>query len=353
MGTTTTTSSATTSTSGHPHVCGDYGFARLAGPEADRAIPTCVGTTPRDQHPTRRRPGHPHVRGDYGNPVVSGRYPRRAIPTCVGTAPPAPTPPTPGTGHPHVCGDYTQAIFPQALPHGPSPRVLGLLGDGPGVSSVVRAIPTCVGTTSAASSFTSSATGHPHVCGDYGQGKVRRRHPRRAIPTCVGTTVAAMATLGEMTGPSPRAWGLRRAAGGRRADLRAIPTCVGTTGRSITGAWRMSGHPHMRGDYTSGPTPHPEEAGPSPRVWGLWQPEGACAKAPRAIPTCVGTTPGIFPPGPPPPGHPHVRGDYLAEGMEVLRQDGPSPRAWGLPPGLPGAGVVYRAIPTCVGTTAT
>ena len=73
------------------------------------------------------------------------------------------------------------------------------------------------------------------------------------------------------------------------------------------------------------------KAGPSPRVWGLLGGSGWRPNQVRAIPTCVGTTASEISDTGPNSGHPHVCGDY---GSEFVTDVG-----------------VNRAIPTCVGTT--
>ena len=295
---------------GHPHVRGDYGQALLA-PYADagpsprawglrspeeaarawrRAIPTCVGTTGRATPVAKERPGP--------SPRAWGLRPRprpwrqrcRAIPTCVGTTEVQRGLEGLGSGHPHVRGDYAEGALANAHHLGPSPRAWGLLPPGREKNSRMRAIPTCVGTTSWEEVPVLWVAGHPHVRGDYRQG---------------------FSPSGTGFGPSPRAWGLhgRRSWHGRLR--RAIPTCVGTTGRVMPAALRNSGpsprawgqrrapprglhgdsgHPHVRGDYSWRPARPPQ--------------------ARRAIPTCVGTTRVQSPQGPWRTGHPHVRGDY-------------------------------------------
>ena len=105
-------------------------------------------------------------------------------------------------------------------------------------------------------------------------------------------------------------WGLRTRGHHLRKRDRAIPTCVGTT--------LDPGRPPL-----------------------------GC----RAIPTCVGTTQKPDRPPPPPPGHPHVCGDYGRSNLGQGALDGPSPRVWGLRLPLARGRSGARAIPTCVGTT--
>ena len=146
-------------------------------------------------------------------------------------------------------------------------------------------------------------------------------------------------------------WGLRGALPRHGLCGRAIPTCVGTTGRACRRGARTSGHPHVRGDYST-MTPrvpgspghphvrgdyfgrhgwHPHLHGPSPSAWGLPHHPQVPHPGPRAIPTCVGTTSSSSGTGTRWPGHPHVRGDYGTSYSTTVK--------------------AYRAIPTCVGTT--
>ena len=255
------------------------------------------------------RTGHPHVRGDYCAPGVDQD-------TCEGPSP-------------RAWGlRWCPAAIPAAI--GPSPRAWGLRYPSRRIVPGTRAIPTCVGTTSAGPRRSSPTPGHPHVRGDYELVHGARHRLARAIPTCVGTTPPSPAPAGGAPGhPHVRGdyeevlfwWGDVR---------RAIPTCVGTTEGFPLPRLGGAGHPHVRGDYGLTGTGSFQEVGPSPRAWGLHGGHHVEVGADRAIPTCVGTTmvksgsceekraiPTCVgttgrPLGRPlrSPGHPHVRGDY-------------------------------------------
>ena len=192
---------------------------------------------------------HPHVRGDYAPPIphldpLSGPSPRawgllgvpaptpqarRSIPTCVGTTLSQGRSPPAGSVHPHVRGDYGWGT-PRLRPWGgPSPRAWGLPAQKPPASSILRSIPTCVGTTELGIPQESTSSVHPHVRGDYALCPGHGGEGYRSIPTCVGTTVMTWALRRAGAGPSPRAWGLRRPCLCCHSVLRSIPTCVGTT----------------------------------------------------------------------------------------------------------------------------
>ena len=199
----------TPTTSGHPHVRGDYsrpGGKKTPGcgpsPRAWglpvgrrcrsfglRAIPTCVGTTGRGFPRQGQDSGHPHVRGDYmggapGTVASAGPSPR-----AWGLRPPLPRDRAEAPGHPHVRGDYEAVLALPPGAFGPSPRAWGLRR--------------CSARSPA------KTPGHPHVRGDY---------------------EAAVDGNGVSIGPSPRAWGLPRRSPRPKGRTRAIPTCVGTTG---------------------------------------------------------------------------------------------------------------------------
>ncbi len=296
----------------------------------------------------------------------------RAIPTCVGTTPRRFSPARRGPGHPHVRGDYLSAALKACRAYGPSPRVWGLRHEHQDRAREHRAIPTCVGTTMVMVDMTRCDVGSsPRVWGLL-VGNPQPRAGHRAIPTCVGTTVSPSRGAVRFTGPSPRVWGLRvgfplpvptyrgpspRAWGllglpnGLLAGPRAIPTCVGTTPTGRPERGTTSGHPHVCGDYGMDPEEINFESGPSPRAWGLQGAGVAAYRLPRAIPTCVGTTSPGQGWGRGPTGHPHVRGDYNDPNTPLDIATGPSPRAWGLLLLFPRLLLPRRAIPTCVGTT--
>ena len=169
-----------------------------------------------------------------------------------------------------------------------------------------------MGTTPWATLWALGRPGHPHVRGDY------------AVPKGV---------LRAGTGPSPRAWGLRMGGLDQLPPWRAIPTCVGTT-RSITliTAHLLRAIPTCVGTTTGA------------RITGSGEF--------RAIPTCVGTTSSSGPPGASWPG-PSPRAWGLRWAINGRAgSPGPSPRAWGLQGQVGDLDGNARAIPTCVGTTA-
>src|SRR5690554_1866202 len=111
-------------------------------------------------------------------------------------------------------------------------------------------------------------------------------------------------------GPSPRAWGIRGMYSPSSLTPRSIPTGVGNTQTSDAPSDGLTVHPHGRGEY-----PIPLYAGlcflgPSPRTWGIRYNVPPEVVAVRSIPTGVGNTRLGPPVPPPPPVHPHGRGEY-------------------------------------------
>lgn len=91
--------------------------------------------------------------------------------------------------HPHVRGVCVRPalVLPSTL--GSSPRAWGLPYP-PGPETMrLRSIPTCVGVTPSACTFSLPSTVHPHVCGGYGLGVVDDAFSVRSIPTHTGFTI--------------------------------------------------------------------------------------------------------------------------------------------------------------------
>ncbi len=158
------------STTAHPRVRGDNGFARDIERPPVRRIPACAGTTQRRSSPRWTRTAHPRVRGDNdergvavsglfgasprarGQPLDSARRSReqRRIPACAGTTREVSDRPCePGGASPRARGQ---------------PRVL----DGEGVRQ--RRIPACAGTTRGPCASCTRLAAHPRVRGDNNEG---------------------------------------------------------------------------------------------------------------------------------------------------------------------------------------
>jgi len=255
---------------------------------------------------------HPHVRGDYAGAEDQGGPRPRSIPTCVGTTEAASNPIIALTVHPHVRGDYRLCLPSGDHQGGPSPRAWGLLLAVLSVARRVRSIPTCVGTTLGMAEGFSLWTVHPHVRGDY---------------------ISRSSILHLHRGPSPRAWGLRKRCSGILSMNTVHPHVRGDYVPHVPEQQPCAVHPHVRGDYRTMRCSNAASFGPSPRAWGLHWQEGAVVGTLRSIPTCVGTTRSTVLEPSPMPVHPHVRGDYSYLEAEPCPLVGPSPRAWGLPPG--------------------
>ena len=153
----------------------------------NRFTPTCVGTASPCRWMSGRLSVHP--------PRAWGR--RRHSIACI----------RPRSVHPHVRGD------------GENPEFAGEL--------IKRFTPTCVGTAALQPRRVSRPAVHPHVRGD---GKI-----------CCCQSWAS-------NGSPPRAWGRRDLSNAQIGAARFTPTCVGTAGSGTAAEWRVTVHPHVRGD---------------------------------------------------------------------------------------------------------
>ena len=193
-----------------------------------------------------------------------------------------------------------------------------------------RFIPTCVGNTVQCVASDLARSVHPHVRGEYSNQRNSENN---------------------QSGSSPRAWGILTARLDDMQHRRFIPTCVGNTHRSLQQGTQQPVHPHVRGEYpsqagTCGPT-----AGSSPRAWGIRNLTILQPSSNRFIPTCVGNTTASHAAFSAFTVHPHVRGEYARKGSSVIRENGSSPRAWGIQPLKHAIDIRGRFIPTCVGNT--
>ena len=222
------------------------------------------------------------------------------------------------------------ALAPQSPMGGPSPRAWGEPA-GPGAwPDRWRTIPTGVGRTQEDYAAEALAADHPH-----GRGENR----------------AGFGASEASSGPSPRAWGERMAHAPASRMLRTIPTGVGRTASMRPCGCRQTDHPHGRGENLRQADPEQFKDGPSPRAWGERPLLLVAHVVIRTIPTGVGRTwryPGNSRSA---PDHPHGRGENRHRGGHRRTKTGPSPRAWGEPPGRAGAGRCSRTIPTGVGRT--
>ena len=246
-------------------------------------------------------------------------------------------------------GDYDGGRGQHGQEVGPSPRAWGLPVPGAGVHPGNRSIPTCVGTTHLRGVRLLPGRSIPRAWGLLGLRRGRGLGDGPS-PRAWGLRTTKVTNL-NADGPSPRAWGLQASSTRALTSPRSIPTCVGTTPRGPGAPGGPTVHPHVRGDYGGGRNVKAMLGGPSPRAWGLLEHLQHGSPDQRAIPTCVGTTATGSTANPRRTGHPHVRGDYGLEPPRGSYIGGPSPRAWGLRASVVDVSGYGRAIPTCVGTT--
>ena len=293
----------------HPHVCGEGSPGRTSGkfrsgspprvwgrpdaanpnPGAGRFTPTCVGKAPTGSWP---RPGstvHPHVCGEGDRsssscistpgspPRVWGRRPRRR------------TRRAPPTVHPHVCGEGIRAAAEQDDRYGSPPRVWGRQLDARFFLMSRRFTPTCVGKASGPPRSRTTATVHPHVCGE---------------------GVSASGTQPSSPGSPPRVWGRRPRGRPRRSTASVHPhVCGEGARRPLPRGRRHRFTPTcvgQAGGWFRAPLP---ERGSPPRVWGRrgrGRPRGTAR-----------------------PVHPHVCGEGALTSSMIWPMRGSPPRVWG------------------------
>ena len=113
----------------------------------------------------------------------------RFIPTCVGNTLRHIITRRIVSVHPHVCGEH-ETLFSLCRDfRGSSPRVWGTQPPIYCLRLLFRFIPTCVGNTIIRSFSSSSATVHPHVCGEHHHILSERERARGSSPRVWGTQV--------------------------------------------------------------------------------------------------------------------------------------------------------------------
>ena len=185
----------------------------------------------------------------WGQPGLSIRAiaSRRFTPTCVGTTLRLVVASSSATVHPHVCGDNLRTHTLVTYRYGSPPRVWGQHRSKPLIFAAFRFTPTCVGTTTKGQGALRSSPVHPHVCGDNDRRIVINIRP---------------------CGSPPRVWGQLFVLSGIQAAIRFTPTCVGTTNATSPTEFGRTVHPHVCGDNDLTQVSHLEESGSPPRVWG-------------------------------------------------------------------------------------
>ena len=152
-------------------------------------------------------------------------------------------------------------------------------------------------------------------------------------------------------GSSPRVWGQDCCKYNFNPILRIIPTRVGTSIISFRPEGRERDHPHACGDKFEVFPLVSLSIGSSPRVWG--QAEGVPSRfiVYRIIPTRVGTSIYRVQVGAYEKDHPHACGDKKKLSPVGHRHLGSSPRVWGQVDADFTVDLSDRIIPTRVGTS--
>ncbi len=213
-----------------------------------RFTPTRVGITCEWAALTRAHSVHPHARGDhsarqrdlsscFGSPPRAwgsqlGWQPSGGLPwftpTRVGITPPRGPDCQAPTVHPHARGDHRAWICGGRGPTGSPPRAWGSPPRASRRERARRFTPTRVGITLHRRWPTRTRAVHPHARGDH---------------------VWWTGHRSSSAGSPPRAWGSLHKHQAANLGLRFTPTRVGITSSDSPGRWKMSVHPHARGDH--------------------------------------------------------------------------------------------------------
>ena len=110
-------------------------------------------------------------------------------------------------------------------------------------------------------------------------------------------------------------------------------------------------HPHVRGEYVADGGSYAPWNGSPPRAWGILIVASEAMEFSRFTPTCVGNTIDGFEVADCQPVHPHVRGEYVGRVWRKGDRAGSPPRAWGIHILSGAEETVKRFTPTCVGNT--
>src|ERR1035437_3854092 len=152
-------------------------------------------------------------------------------------------------------------------------------------------------------------------------------------------------------GPSPRGWGARVCAECNLKRKRTIPTRVGSTFHQLHLCPKDSDHPHAGGEHMRVDYHVLAQDGPSPRGWGALPANDASGMNPRTIPTRVGSTTEKVAAPRDPSDHPHAGGEHNHIPTAMGMVSGPSPRGWGARFQRETPALLFRTIPTRVGST--
>ena len=136
-----------------------------------RFIPTCVGNTFLRLASDAFESVHPHVCGEYAQLFVMMVTEGGSSPRVWGIRIQLSICQSSSSVHPHVCGEYRLHKLQPRLVCGSSPRVWGIHFVSANSTYQSRFIPTCVGNTSVAVKQDWQWPVHPHVCGEYFQGR--------------------------------------------------------------------------------------------------------------------------------------------------------------------------------------
>mgnify|MGYP004702500693 CR=1 FL=1 len=274
--------------------------------------------------------------------------------------------------HSHVCGINKVRSGPSSADSESFPRMWNqpLKGSYPYVC--LRIIPTYVGSTGIDFKDNSPTANHSHVCGiniirNYTALIVCESFPRmwdqlathttantiiRIIPTYVGSTIGVVGSQVTGTESFPRMWDQHPDQISGKAVKRIIPTYVGST-MDISDVYKIaSNHSHVCGINSRSVTESGTRIESFPRMWDQPQLYSVCHRDDRIIPTYVGSTCPSSCRWCRCSNHSHVCGINLRTVVVSNGEDESFPRMWDQPRRQQIALLRTRIIPTYVGSTA-
>ena len=232
--------------------------------------------------------------------------------------------------HPHGCGEHTIDPFSAEVDLGSSPRVWGTPQYSNNIINQKRFIPTGVGNTRSGGYIRYCTAVHPHGCGEHHPYQFTMLSIMRFIPTGVGNTPRPDCPVPTSHGSSPRVWGTPISSAVSSSIFRFIPTGVGNTDHNHRPGTAKTVHPHGCGEHGRPSRENVCKTGSSPRVWGTRQ---SALQPPERCP--------VHPHGCGEhqwkhrndlrghPVHPHGCGEHAVIGNLATIVNGSSPRVWG------------------------
>ncbi len=232
--------------------------------------------------------------------------------------------------HPRVRGEQSSSSLTGRGTDGPSPRARGAGCLHRHRPLQLRTIPACAGSRNSRSRARATARDHPRVRGEQ---------------------EACALGANAVGGPSPRARGAAARGAAHRGAQGTIPACAGSRSRQRHASRPEPDHPRVRGEQPTLGSQFQSARGPSPRARGADRNRRRRTRGGRTIPACAGSRTSIRTTRKTSWDHPRVRGEQFRHDSKTTFRQGPSPRARGAVPPVPGRAGRRGTIPACAGSS--